>query len=59
MQIAPKAIATELIRAAAAASGNAAIRLPANGAMRSNGYAGKIHIGVIVWIGNVLQRSQH
>ena len=45
--IAPKAIATEFILAAAAESGKASMRLAANGAMRSRGYAGKIQIGVI------------
>jgi hypothetical protein len=47
-QTAPKAIAMELILAAAAASGNASIRFAARGEIRSNGYAGKIQIGVIV-----------
>jgi hypothetical protein len=47
----------ELIRAAAAASGKASIKFEARGDMRSNGYAGKIQIGVIVCIGNVLKES--
>jgi hypothetical protein len=55
MHTAPKAIVTELIRAAAAASGNASMRFAANGAMRSRGYAGKIQIGVMLWIGKVLR----
>jgi len=54
MQTAPSAMAIELIRAAAAASGRASIRLDANGATSSKGYAGKIQIGVMVCIGNVL-----
>lgn len=55
-QIEPKATAVEFIRAAAAASGNESMRLAANGAVRRRGYAGKIQIGVIVCIGNVLRR---
>jgi hypothetical protein len=58
MQMAPKVIATELIRAAAAASGKASMRQEPNGAISSKGYAGNIQIGVIVWIGNVLACGQ-
>ncbi len=54
MQMAPRAIARELILAAAAESGRASMRFAAIGPMRSRGYAGKIQIGVIVWMGNVL-----
>ena len=42
------------MRAAAAALGRASIRLEARGACKRSGYAGKIQIGVMVWIGNVL-----
>ncbi len=59
MEIAPNAIAIEFILAAASESGNASIRLAANGAMRSRGYAGKIQIGVIVCMGNVLICCQY
>jgi hypothetical protein len=52
--MAANAMAMEFIRSAAAAVGRASMRLAANGALRRRGYAGKIHIGVIVWIGNVL-----
>lgn len=52
--IAPKAMAIEFRRAAAAASGRASMRLEAIGARSSKGYAGKIQMGVIVCIGNVL-----
>lgn len=48
MQTAPKVMATAFIRVAAAESGNASIRFAANGLIRSKGYAGKIHMGVIV-----------
>jgi hypothetical protein len=53
--IAPREIATALIRLASAAPGRASMRFEANGALRRSGYAGKIHIGVILWIGNDLQ----
>lgn len=39
MVTAPKAIERDLMRAAAAASGTASIRLEPKGASRSNGYA--------------------
>jgi hypothetical protein len=32
----------------------AAIRFAANGAITRRGYAGKTHVGVIVWTGNTL-----
>ena len=44
----------EFMRAAAAALGRASMRFEAKGACNSSGYAGKIQIGVMVWIGNVL-----
>jgi hypothetical protein len=46
----------EFIRLASAELGRASMRLAANGASKSNGYAGKIQIGVMVWIGNVLAK---
>jgi hypothetical protein len=52
---APKQIAVALIRAASSALGSESIRLEANGAQRRSGYAGKIHTGVILWIGKDLQ----
>jgi hypothetical protein len=48
MQTDERAMATELIRAAAVASGKASIRLEASGAIRSRGYAGNIQMGVMV-----------
>jgi hypothetical protein len=47
-------MASEFMRAAAAAVGRASIRFAANGAVRRRGYAGKIQMGVMVWIGKVL-----
>jgi hypothetical protein len=47
-QIAARAIASELIREAAAAVGRASMRFAANGAVRRRGYAGKIQMGVMV-----------
>jgi hypothetical protein len=45
----------EWIRAAAAASDRASMKLEAKGAMSSRGNARKIQIGVLVRIGNVLK----
>lgn len=45
---AASAMASELMRAAAAADGSASIRFAASGAVRSKGYAGKIQMGVMV-----------
>jgi hypothetical protein len=53
-QTAPKAIAIVLILKGASDSGSPLIRFAAKGATRSIGYAGKIHIGVILLIGNAL-----
>lgn len=47
-QMAARAIAIELRRVAAAASGKASMRLAASGAVTRRGYAGKIQMGVIV-----------
>jgi hypothetical protein len=52
--MAPKEIAIALIRLASADPGSASMRLAAKGALRRSGYAGNIHIGVILWIGNDL-----
>lgn len=52
--IAARAMASELMRVAAAAEGRASMRFAANGAVRRRGYAGKIQMGVMVWIGKVL-----
>jgi hypothetical protein len=52
--IAPREIATALIRLASAAPGSESMRFEAKGALRRSGYAGKIQIGVILWIGNDL-----
>ena len=57
-ETAPIAMALASILAAASASGKASMRLPARGAINSKGYAGKIHIGVIVWTGKVLRSCQ-
>jgi hypothetical protein len=54
--IAARAIVSEFTREAAAAVGKASMRFAANGAVRRRGYAGNIQMGVIVWIGNVLQK---
>ena len=53
--IAPREIAMALTRLASAVFGSAFMRFEAKGALRRSGYAGKIHIGVILWIGNDLQ----
>ena len=53
--IAPSEIAMALIRIASAVPGSASMRFEAKGALRRSGYAGKIQIGVILWIGNDLQ----
>jgi hypothetical protein len=53
-QIAARAIVSEFIREATAAVGKASMRFAASGAVRRRGYAGKIQIGVMVWIGKVL-----
>jgi hypothetical protein len=53
-QIAARAIVSEFIHDAAAAVGNASMRFAASGAVRRRENAGKIQIGVIVWIGKVL-----
>jgi hypothetical protein len=58
IQTAPKAIAMEFMRAAAAELGRASIRFEANGAIRRRGYAGKTQIGVMVWIGKVLEKNE-
>jgi hypothetical protein len=47
---APREIAMALTRLASAAPGSEFMRFEAKGALRS-GHAGKIHIGVILWIG--------
>jgi len=53
--MAPREMAMALIRLAATAPGSASMRFEAKGALSKSGYAGKIHIGVILWIGNDLQ----
>jgi hypothetical protein len=52
--MAPNVIATALTWVASLTLGNESIRFEANVALRRSGYAGKIHIGVISWMGNNL-----
>jgi hypothetical protein len=54
-QIAASAMVNEFTCEAAAIVGKVSIRFAANGAVKRRGYAGNIQIGVIVWIGNILQ----
>ena len=53
--IAPKAIAIALARVASVALGSESIRFEAKGAQMRSGYAGKIHIGVMLWMGKDLK----
>jgi len=52
---AASAMASEFTRSAAAGVGRASMRFAAKGAVRRRGYAGKIQMGVMVWIGKVLR----
>lgn len=57
IQTAPNVMAIAFMRVAAAGEGKLSMRLAAKGPMRRRGYAGKIQIGVMVWMGNVLKIS--